>query len=668
MKSHFNFKKSYLLVIAALFSSVSTYSSADSITDKLEFSKSDSIISDRVFYQIGGGTGYMAPPSRGNTKVVDLGIGWKANLTCGNFDIKTTIKNDLNGLKDGFKDLMGNVIDSAKGAVASMPAMILQRANPQLYDLLTNGMYQGKLDFNRLKTSCEEMSKVLADHTLGGKWGQAADLESYKQITSTQPDAKQAQKDLEDKKGKDGRVWVGGQRKGGQNQDPINVVGDVAKGGFNLLNKRNVLDSSPVSNCEGNLCQTWDTPQAAADFLTKIIGEQSISTCKEDCGTKTSSKAGVGLSPEIEEEHIRTIVKLENVLNMDVPKSELLAELSSSSVPVTRGLIESLRDDPDVELLSQRLSAEIATSKVMEKMLLARRAILAGMREPNVAQNADAQVELERVLNIIDREISQVKLEMDMQKMITGNTASVILQSKSEREALAGAHSLSQDSLDKRVQGLEHGNVATTDLETGSNINLSRRNIALSIPNIPNVAALIPTLPNRGGSGVGGNFPSLAQISGSTMDQATGLLRNFEGFISKAQWDVNAHRVGYGSDTITRADGTVVKVTKDTVITKEDAERDLARRTAIFANNVRQELGDSHWNALPANAQAVLVSYAYNYGSLAKTKSVLDAARRSAQTGDMTALATAVRNRQVDNNGINARRRNQEADYILGKN
>ncbi len=169
MKSHFNFKKSHLRITTALLSSVSGLSYADSITDKLEFSKSDSIISDRVFYQIGGGMGYMAPPSRGNTKVVDLGIGWKANLTCGNFDIKTTIKNDLNGLKDGFKDLMGNVIDSAKGAVASMPAMVLQRANPQLYDLLTNGMYQGKLDFNRLKTSCEEMSKVLADHTLGGK-------------------------------------------------------------------------------------------------------------------------------------------------------------------------------------------------------------------------------------------------------------------------------------------------------------------------------------------------------------------------------------------------------------------------------------------------------------------------------------------------------------------
>lgn len=232
MKSHFNFKKSHLRITTALLSSVSGLSYADSITDKLEFSKSDSIISDRVFYQIGGGMGYMAPPSRGNTKVVDLGIGWKANLTCGNFDIKTTIKNDLNGLKDGFKDLMGNVIDSAKGAVASMPAMVLQRANPQLYDLLTNGMYQGKLDFNRLKTSCEEMSKVLADHTLGGKWGQAADLESYKQITSSQPDAKQAQKDLEDKKGKDGRVWIGGQKKVGKTKKLSMLLAMLSKLGL----------------------------------------------------------------------------------------------------------------------------------------------------------------------------------------------------------------------------------------------------------------------------------------------------------------------------------------------------------------------------------------------------------------------------------------------------
>lgn len=79
---------------------------------------------------------------------------------CGNFDIKTTVKNQLNGITEGFKDLMSNVIESAKGAVASLPAMVIQRANPQLYDILTNGVYQGRLDFNRLKTSGEAMSKT----------------------------------------------------------------------------------------------------------------------------------------------------------------------------------------------------------------------------------------------------------------------------------------------------------------------------------------------------------------------------------------------------------------------------------------------------------------------------------------------------------------------------
>ena len=244
MVKRFSLNNATLLVLGCLCLNVAN---ADSITDKLEFNKSDAILSDKVFYQIGGGAGYMSPPSRGTTKAVELGIGWKANLMCGNFDIKTTIKNDLNGLKDGFKDLLGNVIDSAKGAVASMPAMILQRANPQLYDLITNGVYQGKLDFNRLKTSCEEMSQTLADYTLGGKWGQAADLESFKEITSNQPDAKQAKKDLEDKQGKDGRAWIGGQKKGGENQEPINLVGDVVKAGYNLLNKRNVLDTGKVS-------------------------------------------------------------------------------------------------------------------------------------------------------------------------------------------------------------------------------------------------------------------------------------------------------------------------------------------------------------------------------------------------------------------------------------
>ncbi|HDX0985183.1 TPA: integrating conjugative element protein [Pasteurella multocida] len=658
--------------VAVLFAlSTSPIYAERSLLDNIQFNKSDSVLSDQIYYQIGGGSGYMTPPTRAKSlKAIEFGIGWKANLMCGNFDIKTTVKNQLNGITEGFKDLMSNVMESAKGAVASLPAMVIQRANPQLYDILTNGVYQGRLDFNRLKTSCEAMSKQLADYTLNGRWAKSADLENYKSIVATEPDAQKAQKKSEDNKGKNGKEWIGGQKRGGENQKQIKLIEDVSKAGYNLLHNRNALDESPLTgqSCTGAACQTFDSPQKLSDFLTRTIGEQSISTCTEDCGPKTSSKAGVGLAPAIEEENVRTVEKLEQVLNMDTPSKEMLAELSSNTIPVTRGLIEALREDPDVEVLSQRLSAEIATAKVMEKMLLARRAILAGMREPYVAADQNAQQELEKTLNKIDLEISQVKLEMDMQKMITSNTASVVIQNKLNREANVGNHGEGYDNVDRRVNDLAYGTPNVEDHMEAGDIALPRRNIALDVPTVSNVAPYRP--PYNTGSKAGiysGSYNPIAPINGSSLDQATGLLRKFEGFISKADWDVNAHRLGYGSDTITKADGTVIKVKPGMTVTREDAERDLARRTQLYTNQIKREISEQTWNGLSDRAQAVLTSYIYNYGTLNKTKSVISAAQASAQSGDMTILANAIRRRQVDNKGVNARRRNQEADYILGK-
>ncbi|QZP16401.1 integrating conjugative element protein [Avibacterium paragallinarum] len=658
--------------VAVLFAlSTSPIYAERSLLDNIQFNKSDSVLSDQIYYQIGGGSRlYDTTDTSKILKAIEFGIGWKANLMCGNFDIKTTVKNQLNGITEGFKDLMSNVMESAKGAVASLPAMVIQRANPQLYDILTNGVYQGRLDFNRLKTSCEAMSKQLADYTLNGRWAKSADLENYKSIVATEPDAQKAQKKSEDNKGKNGKEWIGGQKRGGENQKQIKLIEDVSKAGYNLLHNRNALDESPLTgqSCTGATCQTFDSPQKLSDFLTRTIGEQSISTCTEDCGPKTSSKAGVGLAPAIEEENVRTVEKLEQVLNMDTPSKEMLAELSSNTIPVTRGLIEALREDPDVEVLSQRLSAEIATAKVMEKMLLARRAILAGMREPYVAADQNAQQELEKTLNKIDLEISQVKLEMDMQKMITSNTASVVIQNKLNREANVGNHGEGYDNVDKRVNDLAYGTPNVEDHMEAGDIALPRRNIALDIPTVTNVAPYRP--PYNTGSKAGiysGSYNPIAPINGSSLDQATGLLRKFEGFISKADWDVNAHRLGYGSDTITKADGTVIKVKPGMTVTREDAERDLARRTQLYTNQIKREISEQTWNGLSDRAQAVLTSYIYNYGTLNKTKSVISAAQASAQSGDMTILANAIRRRQVDNKGVNARRRNQEADYILGK-
>ena len=110
---------------------------------------------------------------------------------------------------------------------------------------------------------------------------------------------------------------------------------------------------------------------------------------------------------------------------------------------------------------------------------------------------------------------------------------------------------------------------------------------------------------------------------------AAELLRQKEGIRSKPYWDVNALRAGYGSDTTTLADGTVKRITKDTVVSKEDAERDLARRVTDFANIAQKEIGANFSNLTP-QAQAAITSVAYNYGTTKKVAGLV----KAAQAGD----------------------------------
>ncbi|WP_245853349.1 integrating conjugative element protein [Pasteurella oralis] len=616
------------------------------------------VLSDRVFYQIGGGAAIMPPPSRKRPHELAIGVGWKANLMCGNFDFKTTIKNQLNGITEGFKDLYSNIIQSATGAVASLPAMIIQRANPQLYDILTNGLYQAKLDFDLLKTSCEEMSGRLAD-----AWVEGAKLENFKDIVTLEFDAKKAKKRVEEDNGDKGITWIGGKKKGGKGQEPIKLLEDVISAGFNLSQERSVLEKSaiPETQCDGMMCTEWKTPADAATWVRDVLGDKTISTC-ENCGVPPKSVAGTGLAPKIEQESINVMTHFEQVLNSPTLTQEQLGSISSTTVSVTRGLIEALREDPDAPLLAARLSQEVAISRTLEKALVARRMLLAGMREPHVASNTQALEELNRDLTALDREINQVKMEMDLQKELNRNTTLAILNKRAADQQIALKGNSGDDAKFSDVTKEKN------ELDNSNEGQFKAKDKYIKLP-IPGSTGGLSGIygkysPGSGGS-TAGSYKQIKPIAGSSLDQATGLLRSFEGFSSKAYWDVNAYRTGYGSDTITKADGTVVKVTKDTIVTKEDAERDLIRRSQIFADRAKNQLSPSTWNALSPNVQAALTSYAYNYGSL--TKDVIKAAQTSAQSGDMKALADAVRNRQKDNKGVNAKRRNQEADYILGK-
>jgi hypothetical protein len=121
----------------------------------------------------------------------------------------------------------------------------------------------------------------------------------------------------------------------------------VTRAGYNLVNGRDVDDTSSVdtSNCSDRLsCETWQSPQEAVDWATRVLGETEQRTC-EDC-TKTQTSPGVGLTPLIQEEFDARWGSLQQLIDRTIPLSfENLRAASSGSCPITRGVVERWRDE-----------------------------------------------------------------------------------------------------------------------------------------------------------------------------------------------------------------------------------------------------------------------------------------------------------------------------------
>ncbi len=422
---------SALRVLCALML-VASAASAQTVLDGARVN--GSVLNDTVLYSIGGGRAVSMSRAPG-MRSLSVGIGWNSNLICGDMSIETTLENQLNGITEGFQQIMSDIIQSATAAVASLPALIIQRADPGLYNLLTNGILQARLDFDRSKLTCRRIADRLAD-LAGGQmgWDQLAEGLTLRDAIGSN-DAVSAIEEAETSRGNGGVPWVGGDNAGGQNQEAIRVVGDITRAGYNLLNGRDVTDNAAIDvvACADRLtCRTWNSPDAAAAWAVRVLGEQEQRTC-EGC-TKTRTIAGVGLTPLIQEEYEVKVQALQGLLTGTQPLTvPNLETAGSASVPITRGVIEALRDEPDQDVLGKRLASEAALSSVLEKALLLQRTLLTGRKEPNVAANELAQMAIGREGALLQEEIVNLKTELELRRMLNGNSPLTIIQREETR-------------------------------------------------------------------------------------------------------------------------------------------------------------------------------------------------------------------------------------------
>jgi len=158
----------------------------------------------------------------------------------------------------------------------------------------------------------------------------------------------------------------------------------------------------------------------------------------------------------------------------------------------------------------------------------------------------------------------------------------------------------------------------------------------------------------------GRNMVGGMDLGGDAPADTLSLIREFEGFRETPYWDVNAHRLGFGSDTVTLADGTVKRVQEGDRVTREDAERDLQRRISTeFEPIARNAIGNDRFASMSPSQRAAVTSIAYNYGEIP------DRIVGALRSGDAEAAAAAIRGLGGDNEGVNEKRRNREADIFL---
>ncbi|WP_394230487.1 integrating conjugative element protein [Shewanella colwelliana] len=365
---------------------------------------------DLIYYTLGGGNVISAPAREGHLKQKHVGAGWDMNLQCGNLDPQLTVKNQLNGVTDGFQDMMGSVLENATSAVMSLPGYFIQKEDPGLYDLLTNGVLQGKFDFDNAKTSCEDMTSMMGDKLGSSDWAQLSKAQTWTHAAK-KGDAVQAKKDADDSQGNEGVIWRNGKFAGGRGQPPITITTDTTNAGFSLL-----TEGQPKAEKQG-LYRYWDTQEALSEWVTGVVGDQTIQTGTDK--SKEGAVAGIGLSAEVVNQTIAVQQELNKAMN---------TEEGSPSFPLA--FIQALKQDPARKIIEPRVVSEVALVQTIDKALLARRALIAGKNETYIAKNKVAQADIDKAIAQLESEINILQFEANVRKQFSTNVINDVIARK----------------------------------------------------------------------------------------------------------------------------------------------------------------------------------------------------------------------------------------------
>ncbi|ENN6469938.1 integrating conjugative element protein [Vibrio vulnificus] len=431
-------KFSIVVVVACTLSlPVSAYT----VRDKLE----PVLDSGPWYYEVGGAMYLPVPNVDRAAMSMGAGIAWNGNLMCSNLDPMVSIDGFMNGVKEGWMRLQRNAIGTFKGVVSSLPGLVLQHADPGLYEMLSTGFLRAEEIFNLEIANCRDITRDLAtsnpnfDYIKLSGSGDLSRVFNYggKPKPNVDKDAGRLMDETEENLGRSGVDWVCDEKAGGDGQRPI-ISTDVPLAVFNqLAGRSDPCDLSELTSDEKQKAPTyaalWDSPEKMVDWYVAVLGKKMVKTTPSE--KPVESVVGTGLLQQVQNTFEEVSSNMSELLSSSTPPT--LAELrkvSFSENLVSRATIESLRRDPNGHQLAQRLALDVAVEIEMNRATTLRRMLISGKDLEVVAAQLPSQKMVDEAVARLNTEISLLREDMAIRRELLSSTMPLILERERNRQ------------------------------------------------------------------------------------------------------------------------------------------------------------------------------------------------------------------------------------------
>ncbi len=396
---------------------------------------------DLIYYEIGGGRAFRGPPSYTDTLNIVAAPEIKLGYSCGSFDIEESIKAMFNQLEEGFDKAVNTLIYAAQGAIASLPLYLLRRADPNLASMMENMMLRYEEVFSIAVKNCKQAEReILAGDNPYYDWLAYGTVNKWKEKSAEKAEGgevpiQDAQAAVNNEPGC--VIWINEEKRMCDEVgfETIKVVEEVVKHGHEqIAGGGSATGTGELGLEDDRLNAIWPDPQEAADAIIRYIGEYEFADMRK---TAPSSTAPVGVLPDMYTEAKELKILIDSaVSNSDILTEEELAEMSIPGLSISQPVIDSLKNLPPIvrKAATERIATEFSLLLAMERINLARRLILIGSADPNVAASPARGVISGEILPRLEAELRLINSEFDVREKISKSTIIALLRNDIQQQ------------------------------------------------------------------------------------------------------------------------------------------------------------------------------------------------------------------------------------------